>query len=144
VADRRAVVPEIRLALAGARAAALAAALVAVGGFLLDGRGTSMAAGLGAGIVVVITLSALPLYRWAAYRAPRTVISVAMVGVALRLGLAAVLLAVLASYLPSSVVAAAVGCAVAVLAGLVAEAAVAARDPRLFWIDPSARERAAA
>jgi hypothetical protein len=89
------------------------------------------------------TIAALPLYRWAAHRRPQTVVAAAIVGIVLRMGLAGVLLTVVAGFLPS-VTALALGCVIAVVAALIAEAAVALRDPRLFWIDPHARERAAA
>jgi hypothetical protein len=143
-AGRTGVTPEIRLAhaaLVTCLALLLPAGMI---GLLLGGRPAALGAAGGVVVVGVLLLASLPLYRWGATRPPGTVVRLAPVGILVRLGLGAVLVAVAADVPGLSLTAFAAGLAVALLSAQVAEMVIATRDPRLYWVDPTANRRTAA
>lgn len=132
--------PELRLASVALLACAALLPPAAAVGFLVDGRTGALSASAGVGVVAALWASSLPLYRFGG----ADFVRVAVLGVALRLTLAAVLL-LAASQAPAlSPPALGAGLAVALVVTQVAEMAVAARDPRLHWIDPYAERGTAA
>jgi hypothetical protein len=72
------------------------------------------------------------------------VVRLAPVGILVRLGCGALLTALAASLPSLSLPAFAAGLAVALVATQAAEMVIATRDPRLYWVDPSANRRTAA
>ncbi len=139
---RRGVTPEVRLAGAALRTCAALLVPAAAIGLLVGGQEGAFGAAAGVAIVGALSAASLPLYRWGATRGVATVLRLAVVGIVLRLVLAAVLLAI-ASQVPAlSTTAVAVGMGSALLATHIAEITVAARDPRLYWVDPHAKKAA--
>jgi hypothetical protein len=130
------MIPEVRLATAALRACALLLAPAAAVGLAAQGRAGALGAGTGVAIVAALTLASLPLYRWGASRRPDMVVRVAPIGIAIRLGLAGVLLVVVAQLPGLAPTALGVAMVAALLATHVAEIVVASRDARLYWIDP--------
>jgi hypothetical protein len=136
----RGVSPELRLA-STALLASLALLPPAAGvGFLADGPTGAVSVAAGVGIVAALWTVSLPLYRFGG----GDFVRVAVLGIVLRLSLAAVLLLIAAGVPALSPPALAAGLAVALVTTQVAEMAVAGRDPRLHWVDPYAKRRTAA
>ncbi|MEE8599703.1 hypothetical protein [Euzebya tangerina] len=128
--------PEARLALRGAAASVVTAALVWVGAVLIGLDSTQApAAALGAATVALLSLSALPLYRLGARAGNDAVIAMAMAALAQRLMLGVTIFAAVWRFTDLPMTAYAGGLAIGLVASLAGEMVTAARDPRFFWID---------
>lgn len=134
------VTPEVRLASTALFAALALVPPAAAVGMLAAGSAGALSAAAGVGTVAALWLASLPLYRYGGGNFVR----VAVLGIALRLTLAAVLLLIAARLPALSPPALGAGLAVALITTQVAEMAVASRDPRLYWVDPYAKRRTAA
>ncbi len=127
-------VPEEKLAIAGALGA-LAGAVVSAGVTLaVDSAGSALIAGSGAGLVALLALLALPLYRLGAVAGNDMVVAMAMAALGLRMMVALIVFAILATLTAVPMTIFAVGLAVGLVASIIAEMLAASRDPRFFWV----------
>ena len=136
--DATIAVPEARLALCGAAAALVTAGLVWVGAGLLGLTSTeALSAAAGTGTVVLLSLSTLPLYRLGARAGDDAIIAMAITALAQRLMLGVTVFAVVWRFTELPMTSYAGGLAIGLVASIIAEMVMAARDPRFFWIDAS-------
>lgn len=136
-------VPEERLATAGALGAVLIAVPAGVIALTVVSAGQALTVAGGAGVVAVLALSALPLYRFGGRVGTDRVgnevfVVMALVALAQRLMLGAGIFAAVWRLTDVPMRALAAGLAVGLVASIIAEMVTAARDPRFFWVDAAA------
>lgn len=126
--------PEQTLAIAGALGAAAAAVAGTVIALAVTDGTTALAVGTGAGLVALLGVLVLPLYRLVAAVGNDMVVGLSVAALGLRVAVAMVATAIVSSLGLLPIRRFAIGLAVGLVCALVAEMAAAARDPRFFWV----------
>lgn len=129
--------PEVRLATGAAVMCLLLTPLAALVGWLIAGPPGGIGAAYGVVTVALLAVAGLPLHHWAGRRSIRVVAAAACGGLGLRFAVAVVLLTAGTRIPGVSVTSIAVGLVVALVGATAAEMRLAARDPRLSFIDAS-------